>query len=89
MKIYYNIPGSDNDLADKMLGLLYENFKLHILLAVQPVQVITDKEKNGMIIIERLEHDIELRYVGWSPEVEQILKFLISGMKEKQKIKFA
>lgn len=88
VKVYYNIPGTDNELADKMIGMLYENFKLHILLAVAPVAKITDKE-DGMIVIERKENDVEIKYVGWSAEVELILKYCIAGMKEKQKIKFA
>jgi hypothetical protein len=71
-----------------MMGLLYENYKLRILLAVAPVKVLTDKEPNGMIIIERTAYSIEVRYEGWTPEVELILKFLIAQIKEVQKVKF-
>lgn len=86
LKVYYKIPDSDNAQQNTMIGLLYETLKLRILLACAPVKSLTDKE-NGMILIERLEDSIELRYEGWSPEVELILKWCIAQIKEKQKVR--
>lgn len=87
MKVYYQIPDSDNDHQNKLMGLLYENLKLRILLAVEPIKKITDQE-NGMIVIERLEDSIDLKYVGWSHEVELIIKYCIAQIKDLQKVHF-
>lgn len=87
MKVYYIIPDSDNQQQNQLLKLLYENARLHILLAVQPIEKLTEKE-NGMIVIERMEDSIEFRYEGWSPEVEYLIKFMIGQAVKKQKIKF-
>lgn len=86
LKVYYKIPDSDNAMQNNIIALLYENYKLRILLACEPVRKLTDKE-NGMIVIERTEDAIELRYEGWSPEVELILKWCIAQIKEKQKVR--
>lgn len=87
MKVYYKIPDSDNEQQNQLIGLLYENFKLRILLACEPVRKMTEKE-NGIIFIERLEDRIELRYEGFSPELELILKWHIAQIKEKQKARY-
>lgn len=87
MKVYYKIPDSANEMQNKLLGLLYENYRLRILLACEPVRRMTDKE-NGIIFIERLEETIELRYEGFSPELELILKWHIAQIKEKQKVRY-
>lgn len=87
MKVYYKLPDTDNDLESKMIGLLYENMKLRVLLAVQPVKVITDKE-DGMILIERTADSIEIRYIGWKPDTELILKSCVAQIKELQKVHF-
>jgi hypothetical protein len=71
-----------------MMGLLYENYSLRIQLALAPVQEkLLDKE-NGILFIERQAESIELRYEGFSPEAEVIMKFLIAQIKDKQKVKY-
>lgn len=87
VNVYYQIPECNNEMETKLMMLLYENMKLRIELAIQPVRKVVDKEE-GMIIIERREHDAEIVYKGFSPEVELILKFCISQIKEKQKVRF-
>lgn len=67
--------------------LLYENIKLRIELAIQPVRKVIDKE-DGMIIIERREHDAEIVYKGLSPEIELICRHCIAGIKKNQKLRF-
>lgn len=86
MKVYYKIPDSGNEMQNNLISLLYENYKLRILLACAPMSKLTDRE-NGMIIIERTEDGIELRYEGWSPEVELILKWCIAQIKDNQKVR--
>lgn len=66
--------------------MLYENYKLRIALAVASVKKITDKE-NGMIIIERTQHSIDIRYQGWSPDTELILRYLVAQIKTRQKVR--
>lgn len=68
--------------------LLYENMKLRIELAIQPVRSVVDKE-NGVIIISRREHDAEIVYEGFSPEVELILKYSIAVWVKKNKRKLS
>ena len=87
VNVYYEIPECNNEQETKLMMLLYENFKLRIELAIQPVRKVVDKE-DGMIIIERREHDAEIVYKGFSPEVELILKFCIAGIKKNQKVRF-
>lgn len=67
--------------------LLYENMKLRIELAIAEVRKVVDKQ-DGMIIIERREHDAEIVYKGFSSEVELILKHCIAGIKKNQKLRF-
>ena len=69
-----------------MLNLLYENFKLKIQLALAPVEKVTAKE-NGIIFIDRTENGAELRYEGWSPEVELIIRFMIGQAASEKKLK--
>lgn len=87
VRVYYKIPDSDNEVESKIIGLLYENMKLRIELAIQPVRKVIDKE-DGMIILERQEHEAVIRYEGLSPEVELICKWCIAQIKEKQKVRF-
>lgn len=70
-----------------MFGLLYENYALRIQLALYPVKALTDKS-NGVLFIERQAESIELRYEGFTPELELILKFLIAGIKDAQRVKY-
>lgn len=86
MNVYYKIPDSDNDQQNKLLGLLYENFRLRILLALAPVEKIT-RESKGIILIERMEDTVEIRYEGFTPELELICKWHIAQIKEKQKVR--
>lgn len=90
MKIYYQIPDSANADQDKLMGLLYENLKLKILLAVQPMEKIYAKE-NGKIFIDRVEENglarAEIRYEDWPPEVELLLKFCIGKMASERKVR--
>lgn len=86
LKVYYKIPDSNNPQQDRMIGLLYENYALRIQLACAPVEKMLAKE-NGMVIIERLENSIELRYENFSPELELILRWLIAQIKDKQKVR--
>ena len=85
LKIYYQIPDSDNAKQNRLMVLLYENHKLKILLAVQPMEKIYSKE-NGIIFIDRLQDSAEIRYEGWSPEVEQLLKFCIGKMASDKRL---
>jgi hypothetical protein len=87
LRIYYKIPDTGSPLESKMMGLLYENYSLRIQLALYPVQKLLDKE-NGVLLIERLENSIELRYEGFSPEAELIMKFLIAQIKSTQKVRY-
>lgn len=68
------------------MGLIYENLKLKILLAVQPMEKIYAKE-NGIIFIDRGPDGADIRYEGWSPEVELLLKFCVGKMASEKKIK--
>ena len=70
-----------------MMGLLYENYKLRIMLALYPIRSMTDKS-SGVLLIERLADSIELRYEGFTPELELIMKFLIAQIKETQKVRY-
>lgn len=89
LRVYYQILDSSNEKQNQMIGLLYENYKLRILLACEPVRKMTDKE-DGMIVIERKTDpdEIVLKYEGFSPELELILKWLIAQIKSNQKVKF-
>lgn len=84
--MYYKIPDSDNAIQNNMIAQAYETLKLRILLACAPVRKLTDKE-NGMIVIDRTEDAIEIRYEGWSKDTELILRWLIAQIKEKQKVR--
>lgn len=84
--MYYKIPDSDNAQQNMLLSLLYENYSLRIQLACESVRKMVDKE-NGMIVIERLKDSIELRYEGFSPELELILRWHVAQIKEKQKVR--
>ena len=90
LKIYYKIPDSANDDQNKIMGLLYENLRLKILLAVQPMEKIYAKY-NGKIFIDRIEENglvrSEIRYEEWPPEVELLLKFCIGKMASEQKVR--
>jgi hypothetical protein len=87
VNVYYQIPECNNQQETTLMMLLYENMKLRIELAIQPVRKVVDKE-DGIILIERQEHSAEIVYKGFSPEVELILKFCIAQIKEKQKLRF-
>lgn len=87
LNIYYKIPDTGSPLESKMMGLLYENYKLRIMLALAPIKAMIDKSA-GILLIERLEDSIELRYEGFTPELELIMKFLIAQIKETQKVRY-
>lgn len=90
MKIYYQIPDSANEDQNRIMGLLYENFRLKILLAVQPMEKVYAKY-NGKIFIDRVEENglarAEIRYEDWPPEVELLLKFCIGKMASELKVR--
>jgi hypothetical protein len=88
LKVYYKIPDSSSQLQNKMMDLLYENVKMRILRAVEPVKAVVDKE-NGILIIERSGNtdNIEFRYEGFSPAVEIIIRTCISGIKLDKSVK--
>lgn len=68
-----------------MMYLLYENFKLRILLAIQPAKPIIDKE-DGRLYIERNSDDSELsfRMEGYSVAMQVIInRFLVTIRPEK------
>lgn len=68
-----------------MMYLLYENFKLRILLAIQPVKSIIDKE-DGRLYIERNADDSELsfRMEGYSEAMQVVInRFLVTIRPEK------
>jgi len=87
LNVYYKIPDSANEEQNKLLGLLYENFRLRILLALAPIEKMTRASK-GIILIERMEETVELRYEGFTPELELICKWHIAQIKEKQKVRY-
>lgn len=87
VNIYYQIPECNNEQETTLMMLLYENFKLRIELAIQPVRKVVDKE-DGIILIERQDHSAEIVYKGFSPEVELILRHCIAGIKKNQKLRF-
>lgn len=90
LKIYYRIPDSANDNQNKIIDLEYQNFRLKILLAVQPMEKIYAKY-NGKIFIDRIEENglarAEIRYEDWPPEVELLLKFCIGKMASERKVR--
>lgn len=86
VKVYYKIPDSNNDLQNKVVGMLYENFKLRIQLALAEIEKITEKE-NGIIIIERTADAAEIRYENFKPETVCIMKYLIAQIKVRQKVR--
>lgn len=73
-----------------IMGLMYENLKLKILLAVQPMEKIY-ANINGKIFIDRVEENglvsAEIRYEDWPPEVELLLKYCIGKMASERKVR--
>lgn len=70
------------------MGYIYENLKLRILLALSDPRVMRsiDREgKDGMVLIERGEKDIEINYVGYPEHIEKIIRYGIAAMNEANK----
>lgn len=87
LNVYYKIPDSDNVLENRLIAPLYEKFKLHILIALAPIEHLT-RESKGIILIERMEESIELRFEGFAEPLEIVIKGLLGQMQERQKIRF-
>ena len=78
MKVYYNIPDTDDRTMAAIYKLHYDNLKLRLLLAVTDIKSITDKEK-GIVFIDRLYNPdrISFRYEGWTKATEALIKHCI------------
>lgn len=82
MKIYYKLPDSDDDKQNKLLHLLYENYKLNMMWKLRHLEKEIVNE-NGCIFIDRDEEDFEeplkLRFEGFSENLVTVMKGLLSN----------
>jgi hypothetical protein len=82
MKIYYQLPDSDNDQHNKLLGLLYENYRLKMMWKLRSVERQIIKE-NGCIFIDRVnegdEERLDLRFEGFSDQLKLVMRGLLSN----------
>lgn len=87
MKIYYNLPDSDDDVQNKMLYLLYENYKLNMMWKLRHIENQIAKEKGCMFIDrEGSDEQLSLRFEGFSDNMVTVIKGLLSD-KVKTKLK--
>lgn len=82
MKIYYQLPDSDNDQHNKLLGLLYENYRLNMMWKLRSLEKKIINE-NGCIFIDRINEDgeerLDIRFEGFSDELILVMKGLLSN----------
>lgn len=84
MKIFYEIPDSDNDRQNKILYLLFENYKLNMMWKLRKIEDLIKKE-NGSMFLDQVSGGessndmISLRLEGFSENLEIVIRGLLAG----------
>jgi hypothetical protein len=85
MKIFYELPDSDNEREIKLLQLLFENYKLKMMWKLRKIEDAMTKE-NGSIFLDQVHETetndagIQLRFEGFSDQMVIVINGLLAGM---------